>query len=74
MIFRFREELGELYDEIIHLDERIASTEKKLKSVSQQSEDCQLLLTIPCVGLLTATALVAAIGDTSAFKNAREMA
>ncbi|MBT8419647.1 MAG: IS110 family transposase [Gammaproteobacteria bacterium] len=70
----FRGMLSELYDEITHLDERIVSLEKKLESVSKQSEDCQLLLTIPGIGLLTATALVAAVGDISVFKNGREMA
>ncbi len=37
-------------------------------------EACKLLLTIPGIGLLSATALFAAIGDISAFKNGREMA
>lgn len=70
----FRGELGELYDEIIHLDKRIVSLEKKLESVSEQNADCKLLLTTPGIGLLTATALVAAIGDPSAFKSGRELA
>lgn len=48
--------------------------EKKLASISAQNEDCQRLLTIPGIGLLTATALVAAIGDISVFKNGRELA
>lgn len=39
-----------------------------------QNEDCQRLLTIPNVGLLTATALIAAIGDITVFKNGRELA
>jgi transposase len=39
-----------------------------------QNEDCQRLLTIPGVGLLSATALVAAIGDIGAFNNGRELA
>ncbi len=32
------------------------------------------MLTIPSIGLLTATALIAAIGDISAFKSAPELA
>ncbi len=70
----FRDTLSELYDEIVHLDGRIASLEKKLEAVSKQSQDCQLLLTVPGIGLLTATALVAAVGDPSVFKSGREMA
>ena len=70
----FRELLRELYDEIVHFDERIETLELKLKVLSEQNEDCQRLLTIPGVGLLTATALIAAIGDISFFKSGRELA
>ena len=70
----FRELLSELYEELVHLDRRVAGIEKKLAGISAQNEDCQRLLSIPGVGLLSATALVAAIGDIRAFKNGRELA
>lgn len=70
----FRALLSELYDEMVHLDERIEMLENKLKIVCKENENCQRLLTIPGVGLLSATALVAAIGDISVFKNGRELA
>jgi len=70
----FRVLLSELYDEMVHLDERIEMLENKLKIVCKENENCQRLLTIPGVGLLSATALVAAIGDISVFKNGRELA
>ena len=70
----FRELLGELYDEMVHLDERIDIVEQKLKMICVQNEDCQRLLTIPGIGFLTATALIAAIGDITVFKNGRELA
>ena len=70
----FRELLRELYEEIVHFDERIEAVEVKLKVISEQNEDCKRLLTIPGVGLLTATALIAAIGDISVFKSGRELA
>jgi len=70
----FREVLQELYEEIKHLDERIQTLESKLESLSAQDENCQRLLSIPGIGLLTATALIAAIGDVSVFRNGREMA
>ncbi len=59
---------------MVHFDERINSTEKKLKLICVQSEACQRLLSIPGVGPLTATALIAAIGDISVFNNGRELA
>lgn len=66
--------LQQLRDELVHLDGRIAGYQAKIEAVSQQHGACRLLLTIPGVGPLTATALVAAIGDVSIFKNGREMA
>jgi transposase len=53
---------------MVHLDKRISVLEQKLQLISDQSQDCQRLLTIPGVGLLSATALMAAIGDISVFK------
>jgi len=70
----FRELLSELYEELVHMDSRVNEIEKKLASISAQNEDCQRLLSIPGVGLLSATALVAAIGNIDAFKNGRELA
>jgi len=70
----FRDLLRELYEEIVHFDERIETIELKLKVISEQNEDCQRLLTIPGIGFLTATALIAAIGDISVFKSGRELA
>lgn len=74
LTFMFREILADLYREMIHLDERIKTLEAKLEAICAQNEDCQRLLTIPGVGLLSATAMVAAIGDINAFKNGRELA
>lgn len=70
----FREQLSDLYDEMVYLDDRIDQLELSLKMICQQNEDCKRLLTIPGVGLMTATALIAAIGDISAFKSGRELA
>ncbi len=64
----FRTLLAELYDEMVHLDERIQKLEVKLKAICDQNEACQRLLSIPGVGLLSATAMVAAIGGVGAFK------
>jgi transposase len=70
----FRQLLNDLYLEFVHLDERVDGVEITLKELCAQSDDCQRLLTIPGIGFLTATALVAAIGDIRAFKNGRELA
>lgn len=70
----FRELLADLYEEMVHLDTRIKTLENKLDALCTQNEDCQRLRSIPGVGLLSATAMVAAIGDISTFKNGRELA
>lgn len=61
--------------EVLDLERRIAQLERELTEVTRHSPACQLLLSIPGVGLLTATALVAAIGtDVSRFANGRQLA
>ncbi len=69
-----KELLQHQWSELIHLEDRIAEYQIKIDAVCKQHEACRLLLTIPGIGPLTATALVAAIGDVSVFKNGREMA
>lgn len=64
-----------LLDEIRLLEVRIQELEKQLGQLAKQSEACTTLLSIPGVGLLTATALVAATsGEVSHFKDARHFA
>ncbi len=69
-----RELFAGLYDEIRSLDERIAEVECKIKRVVKQSEVCQRIAQVEGIGPITATALVAAVGDARAFGSGREMA
>lgn len=69
-----RELLGLLREELVHMDERIDGYNAKIEVISQQNESCRLLQSIPGIGPLIATALIAAVGDVSVFKNGREMA
>jgi len=70
----FRKELFELYEELRHLDKRIAHYDEKIKQVARTDERAQRLQTIPGIGPKIATALLAAIGDIRAFKNGRQLA
>lgn len=72
--FAMRQLLAELREELIHLDERIAEYDRRIALMAKQSDVCQLLMTIPGIGPLIATALVAAVGDVHAFRSGREMA
>jgi len=54
---------------------RIAQLERELTALARQSPACTTLLSIPGVGLLTATAMVAATsGEVSHFHDARHFA
>ena len=64
----------QLYEEFGALEKRLAYYSAKLEAISAAHPVCQRLETIPGIGPLTATALVAAVSDTSAFKNGRQFA
>jgi len=70
----FREELHGLYQEIRHLDGRVSHYDQKIDQIAASDEQAQILMTIPGVASKAATALLAAIGDISVFKNGRELA
>ena len=69
-----REAIAELYDLFRDLDRRIACFDKKIEHVFHTSEACQRIAKIKGVGPKTATAVVAAVGDGSEFKNGRHLA
>lgn len=64
-----------LLEEVRLLEARIAQLERELAQIARLSPACTTLLSIPGVGRLTATAMVAATsGDVSHFKDARHFA
>jgi transposase len=69
-----REAIGELYDLFRDLDRRIGLFDKKIDRVFRVCETCQRIAKIKGVGPKTATAIVAAVGDGSEFKNGRHLA
>jgi len=70
----FRELLYGLWDEVLKLNERVAGYDARIKQLSEQSVVCKRLMTIPGIGPMVSTALVAAVADGKAFKSGREMA
>ncbi|VAV86834.1 Mobile element protein, partial [hydrothermal vent metagenome] len=69
-----REALGFLVVQLTGVKEQIALLEKQLNQWHKNSPASQRLATIPGVGVITATALVASIGDASQFRSGRELA
>jgi transposase len=64
-----------LIEEIRLLEARIAQLEKELAELAKHSPACQELLSVPGIGLLTATAMVAATsGEVGHFRDARHFA
>src|SRR5262249_13128984 len=64
----------QLYDEFLALEARLAYDDKKLTAIGQAHPECERLQTIPGIGPVTATALIAAISQVTQFKNGRELA
>ena len=69
-----RIEIQSLLEHLNELDTRADHCEKKIVAWHKQSETSKKLEAIPGIGPLTATALVASIGDAKNFKNGRQVA
>ena len=71
---RLRHALALLYDDVRATEHRIATIERELARIAAEDLLIQRLMRIPGVGLLTATALVATVGNIHAFARARRFA
>jgi len=69
-----RELFARLLEHLRHLDIQAKEIEKQIKEWHQNDADSQRLEAIPGIGPISASALVASIGDVHAFKNARQLA
>jgi transposase len=65
---------SQLYEEFCAVDKRLAFYNEKIAAIAAAHPVCQRLETIPGIGPLTATALVAAVSDATHFKNGRQFA
>jgi transposase len=66
--------LADAVAEIQELESSIRATEHQLEAIAEQTPVVERLRTIPGVGLLTATALVAFVGDVQRFPTGRHFA
>jgi len=71
---RMRALIGRLLEHFRHLDAQAKELEHEIKVWHRHSEASRRLADIPGVGPLTATALVASIGDAKNFQNGRQLA
>ena len=69
-----REVFTDLAHRLRTVDERIAVYDRRGEAVARQTEPAQRLLQAPGIGPVTATALVATVGNAHAFTNGRQVA
>jgi transposase len=68
----FRALLAGLQEDLVYLDDRVASLDQALQTLAQSHEAARRLLKLRGVGPITATALVASLGDGQSFKRGRD--
>jgi len=66
--------LAQLKLELDQMAIRIDEADAVLNKTAHENEACQRLVAIPGIGPITATALIAAIGNGAAFRKGREFA
>ncbi len=64
---------SDLKDEFIKNDKRIKDLENRLKMMVGELDKYQQIIAIPGIGLITATALIASIGNAGCFENGRQL-
>src|ERR1700686_853611 len=70
----FRVLLAQLKLELEQLAARVEEMDRVIQKTARENEACQRLTEIPGVGPVTATALIAAVGNASAFGKGRNLA
>jgi len=74
LTMRIRLILQDLYEELLHLNEKIQKYDTVLESIAKEKASCERLMTIPGVGVMTATCLYSTLGDGKVFNNGRHVA
>lgn len=70
----FRRLLDGLRQDLVELDRRVAELDGEIQTAAKADETAGRLQSIPGIGPITATALVASVGDGRQFKRGRELA
>lgn len=74
LTMRFRRLLAGLWEDLRALDARVAELDQEIQVLAKESAVAQRLQQLRGVGPITATALVAAVGDGKAFRKGRDFA
>jgi len=71
---RTRRLMEDLLEECATLDRRIKNYDEEFAAITRSDQQARRLASIPGIGVINATALVAAVGDGSAFARGRDLA
>jgi transposase len=63
----------QLYEQFKIYNDQITMYDKQLEQIAEQNTLCKEVMKIDGIGPITASAVIATIGDAKAFKNGREM-
>jgi transposase len=66
--------IGDLMTDWKYLDERIEGVTDEIEALAHADEGCQQLITVPGIGPIISSAMVAAIGNGAAFCKGRDFA
>ena len=66
--------IGDLIGDWEHLDDRIVRVTDEIEGLARADVSCGRLMTVPGIGPIIASAMVAAIGNGAAFANGRDFA
>jgi len=69
-----RETFAELHERLIELDGRVTLYDRRIAVLAEEMEAAKRLMQMPGIGPVTATALVASVGDGRHFANGRQFA
>lgn len=64
--------LQDLLEDIHHINQRVEALDKQIHAFVKANDTASRLMTIPGIGPITASALVATTGDPRLFKNSRQ--
>jgi transposase len=64
--------ISDLAEDWRRLDERIATVSAEIEALAEQDGPCQRLMTVPGIGPIISSAVVAAIGNGAGFKQGRD--
>ena len=69
---KMRDLIAGLYEDWISLDERIEAIGREIDQIGEKEANCRRLMSVPGIGPLISTAVVAAIGAGEAFEHGRD--